>query len=108
MPDGVEEVGTARVTDGEFVDPADAVIFDENGKKIGRINQTKDRNITTNKIRCNHYVTKSYEEYIARMNKGSATAQISTEYRGIEKFNMYDKNEVYDDIMDKYIKELKK
>ena len=42
------------------------------------------------------------------MNKGSATAQISTEYRGIEKFNMYDKNEVYDDIMDKYIKELKK
>lgn len=82
--------------------------IDENGRKIGRIIQTENRNITTNKIRCNHYVTKSYAEYIARMNQGSATGQKSTEYRGIEKFKWYDRNEIYDDIMDKYIKELKK
>lgn len=83
-------------------------IIDENGKKLGRIIQTEKRNITTNKIRCNHYVTKSFDEYIARMNQGSATTQLSTEYRSIEKFKWYDRNEVYDDIMDKYIDALKK
>lgn len=82
--------------------------IDENGKKLGRIIQDENRNITTNKIRCNHYVTKSFEEYVARMNQGSATTQKSTEYRSIEKFNWYDRNEVYDDIMDKYIEKLKK
>ena len=82
--------------------------IDENGKKLGRIIQTEDRNITTNKIRVNHYVTKSFDEYIARMNQGSATTQKSTEYRSIEKFNWYDRNEIYDDIMDKYIDKLKK
>lgn len=82
--------------------------IDENGKKLGRIIQTEKRNITTNKIRCNHYVTKSFEEYVARMNQGSATGQKSTEYRSVEKFKMYDRNEIYDDIMDKYIPKLKK
>lgn len=82
-------------------------IIDENGKKLGRIIQEENRNITTNKIRINHYVTKSFDEYTARMNQGSATNQKSTEYRSIEKFKWYDRNEVYDDIMDKYIKKLK-
>ena len=83
-------------------------IIDENGKKLGRIIQTEDRNITTHKIRVNHYVTKSFDEYIARMNQGSATKQLSTEYRSVEKFKWYDRNEVYDDIMDKYVEKLKK
>ena len=82
--------------------------IDENGKKLGRIKQGEDRNITTNKIRCNHYVTKSFDEYVARMNQGSATTQLSTEYRSVEKFKWYDRNEIYDDIMDKYIDKLKK
>ena len=81
-------------------------IIDENGKKMGRIIQTTERNITTNKIRCNHYVTKSFEEYYLRTKRGSAAQKNSP--RPIEKFTMYDRNEVYDDIMDKYIKELKK
>jgi len=83
-------------------------IIDENGKKLGRIDQSENRNITTNKIRINHYVTKSFQEYVARMNQGSATTQLSTEYRSIEKFKWYDRNEVYDDIMDKYIPKIKK
>lgn len=83
-------------------------IIDENGKKLGRIIQDENRNITTHKIRVNHYVTKSFDEYIARMNQGSATKQISAEYRGIEKFKWYDRNEVYDYIMEKYVKKLKK
>ncbi len=82
--------------------------IDENGKKLGRIIQDENRNITTNKIRVNHYVTKSYDEYIARMNQGSATGQNSIEYRGLEKFKWYDRNDIYDDIMDKYIEKLKK
>ena len=83
-------------------------MVDENGKKLGRILQTEKRNITTKKIRVNHYVTKSFDEYVARMNQGSATNQKSTEYRSVEKFKWYDQNDVYDDIMDKYIARLKK
>lgn len=81
-------------------------IIDENGKKMGRIIQTENRNITTNKIRVNHYVTKSFEEYSIRTKRGSAAQKNSP--RPLEKFNMYDRNEVYDDIMDKYIEQLKK
>ena len=83
-------------------------MIDENGKRLGRIDQTENRNITTHKIRINHYVTKSFDEYIERMNKGTATKQPISEYRSLEKFKMYDKNEVYDNTMDKYVKKLKK
>lgn len=82
--------------------------IDENGKKMGRIDQTENRNITTNKIRVNHYVTKSFDEYIARMNQGFSTTQNRSEYRGLDKFKWYDRNDVYDDIMDKYVEKLKK
>ena len=81
--------------------------IDENGKKLGRIIQDENRNITTNKIRCNHYVTKSYEEYINRMNQGSVSTMRIEDYRSIERFKWYDRNDVYDDIMDKYIEKLK-
>ena len=82
--------------------------IDENGKKLGRIDQTENRNITTHKIRVNHYVTKSYDEYIKRMNQGSVSKMKIDEYRSIEKFKWYDRNEVYDYIMKKYVKKLKK
>ena len=81
-------------------------IIDENGKKLGKIIQTEKRNITTNKIRVNHYVTKSFDEYYARTKRGSAAQKNSP--RPLEKFNMYDRNEVYDDIMDKYVEKLKR
>ena len=82
--------------------------IDENGKKLGRIDQTENRNITTHKIRVNHYVTKSYDEYISRMNQGSVSKMKIQDYRSVEKFKWYDRNEVYDDIMDKYVEKLKK
>lgn len=82
--------------------------IDENGKKLGRIDQTENRNITTHKIRVNHYVTKSFDEYIARMNQGSVSKMKINEYRSVEKFKMYDRNEVYDYIMEKYVEKLKK
>lgn len=79
---------------------------DEDGHKINFLRQDENRNITTNKIRCNHYVTKSFDEYVARSKRGSA-AQKQTP-RPIERFAYYDHNEIYDDIMDKYIARLKK
>lgn len=80
--------------------------IDNNGKKLGRINQTHNPP-PYNKLRCNHYYTKSYEEYMAKFRRGTATGQ-SAAYRSAEKFKEYDKNEVYDTIMDKYIEILKK
>lgn len=80
--------------------------IDENGKKLGYINQSKNPP-AHNKLRLNHYYTKSYDEYIERLNRGSATTQSTQSYRGIEKFHEYDRNEIYDDIMDKFIKRLK-
>ena len=83
-------------------------IIDENGNKLGRINQTDPGKIPTNKIRCNHYVTKSFEEYAARMNLGFSSTLDRTKHRSIERFKYYDRNDIYDDIMDKYIPKLKK
>ena len=63
-----------------------------------------------NKIRCNHYQTKSYEEYFKRCNKGSAATgdNLKTFGKDIEtNFRNFDKNDVHDNIMDKYVKKLK-
>lgn len=108
---GVKSIVNPRLvyeTSNPHVHKVAGFTVDENGKKLGRIIQTEKRNITTHKIRCNHYVTKSFAEYVARLNQGSATTQKSSEYRSVEKFNWYDRNEVYDDIMDKYIPKIKK
>ena len=83
--------------------------IDENGTHIGGVHQ--EHNPTTiNKIRCNHYQTKSYEEYFRRCNKGSAATgdKLKTFGKDVEtNFRNFDKNEVYDKIMDKYVKKLK-
>lgn len=79
--------------------------IDNNGKKLGRVNQSHNPP-ASNKLRCNHYYTKSYDEYIARLNRGSATTQSTQSYRGPEKFKQYDTNEVYDDVMDRFIEKL--
>ena len=79
--------------------------IDNNGKKLGYINQSHNPPAYNN-LRINHYYTKSYDEYIARLNRGAATTQSTQSYRGIEKFKEYDRNEIYDDVMDRFIKEL--
>ena len=79
--------------------------IDNNGKKLGRINQTHNPP-PYNKLRLNHYYTKSYDEYIARLNRGSATTQTTQSYRSAEKFKEYDRNEVYDDVMDRFIEKM--
>lgn len=79
--------------------------IDNNGHKLGRINQSYAPPLYNN-LRLNHYYTKSYDEYIARQARGTATSQ-SASYRGPDKFKKFDKNEVYDDIMDKWIEPVK-
>ncbi|MBO7560155.1 MAG: glycosyltransferase family 92 protein [Alphaproteobacteria bacterium] len=80
--------------------------IDNNGKKLGYINQTNNPP-AYDKLRINHYYTKSYDEYIARLNRGSATTQSTQSYRGTDKFKEYDRNEIYDDVMDRFIEKLK-
>lgn len=79
--------------------------IDNNGRKLGRIDQTNNPP-PYNNLRLNHYYTKSYDEYIARQARGTATSQ-SASYRGPDKFKKFDKNEVYDNIMDKWIEPVK-
>jgi len=78
--------------------------IDNNGKKLGRIDQSHNPP-PYNNLRLNHYYTKSYDEYIARQARGTATGQDAA-YRGPDKFKKFDTNEVYDDIMDKWIEKL--
>jgi hypothetical protein len=56
------------------------------------------------KIRINHYVTKSFEE-IKKRKEGKYRADSLNKYNDdiIDYFKEHDKNEIYDDIMDKYI-----
>ena len=84
--------------------------IDENGKRIGKLNQEKNPT-TINKIRCNHYITKSHAEYMARCNLGDAGsgAKVKTFGRDPEtNFRRFNKNDVYDPIMKKYVTKLKK
>lgn len=84
--------------------------IDENGKKLAKVNQEKNPT-TINKIRCNHYITKSHAEYIARCNLGDAGSgeKVKTFGRDVEtNFRRFDKSEVYDPIMKKYVTKLKK
>lgn len=84
--------------------------IDENGKRIGKLNQEKNPT-TINKIRCNHYITKSHAEYMARCNLGDAGsgAKVKTFGRDPEtNFRRFNKNDIYDPIMKKYVTKLKK
>lgn len=55
-------------------------------------------------IRCNHYFCKSREEFFLKRNRGMADRQ---EHYDFSKFDEYDLNDVYDDIMLKYTKQIK-
>lgn len=79
--------------------------IDENGTRLGRVDQTNNPP-SCNKIRCNHYLTKSVEQYARRRSRGSAcTGEIVSGAK--REFEEKYKEEIQDDIMDKYIPELK-
>lgn len=97
-----------RITNPHTYEVAGFTI-DENGKRLGFIDQTNNPP-SCNIIRCNHYVTKSYEEFMARCSKGDAcraNIEDSPKAKALNRFNIHNRNEVYDDIMDKFVQKLK-
>lgn len=83
--------------------------IDENGKKRGFVNQEREPT-THNFLRCNHYITKSHAEYIARCHLGNAGSDEKVKSFGRDpetNFKLFNKNDIYDPIMDKYIRKLK-
>jgi len=81
-------------------------LVDENGRHLGRIDQTYNPP-SHDKIRCNHYVTKSFDEFRTRCAKGSAGGNTAKKAWTREKFDALDTNDIYDNIMDKYVSQLK-
>lgn len=59
---------------------------------------------TCDKIRINHYFTKSKEEFMKKISRGKADA---LDKRSINEFDSNDKNDVYDYIMENYVETLK-
>ena len=80
-------------------------IVDENGKKLGRIDQTNNPP-TYNKIRCNHYVTKSFDEYMSRGTRMAVSGCIAP-HRTPERFRLNDMNDICDPIMDEWAARVK-
>ncbi|MDR2933925.1 MAG: glycosyltransferase family 92 protein [Rickettsiales bacterium] len=77
--------------------------IDEQGKKCGM-----GGNITFEKIRCNHYYTKSKEEYLNKINRGDAIYGTSLTSMNIFDSIDKDRNEITDNIMKKYVPLVKK
>lgn len=110
-PSGCKSIVNPRLVvrmSNPHVNEVAGFLIDENGKKLGRINQT-DNPPPANKIRCNHYITKSYQEYKARCQRGSAGAIQMTEWKrwSDEKFKKWDNNDIFDHIMDSWIEKVK-
>ncbi|MRG69302.1 glycosyltransferase family 2 protein [Lactobacillus reuteri] len=56
-------------------------------------------------IRINHYFTKSKAEFIKKRSRGMADSNF---HRGVSDFEIHDRNEIYDDSMKRYKKELER
>ena len=56
--------------------------------------------VTAEKIALNHYNTKSREEFFLKLNKGRADKDAN--YFTVDWFNLYDRNEIFDDGILKY------
>ena len=83
-------------------------VYDENGHKLGRIDQAHNPP-SVNKIRCNHYMTKSKQEFEQRLARGGGINGPDSvrNKRKAQKFEQLNTGAVYDDIMDKYIEQVK-
>lgn len=75
--------------------------IDENGKKVKGWSHPAAQ---INKIRINHYFTKSKEEWVERRSLGKADK--SDEKRTIEEFYAHDNNDIFDDSMLYYVQQM--
>lgn len=60
------------------------------------------------KIRINHYFTKSREEWIRRRSMGRASIADANNKRTIQDFEKYDQNDIYDDLMLNYTAKIRR
>ena len=65
------------------------------------LNNFYNNEIDYSKIRIKHYYTKSKEEFLIKIKKGKADDKSE---KKLSDFEAHDKNDIYDNIMDKYIK----
>lgn len=79
--------------------------IDELGKRVDGWSNPRSEN--TKRIRINHYFTKSKEEWIERRSHGKADTVDKNDKRTLDEFYEHDENDVYDDILLKYSKQLK-
>jgi glycosyltransferase involved in cell wall biosynthesis len=79
-------------------------VVDEDGEIIDHKQKGKIKKVKINKIRVNHYFNRSYEDWIDKRRRGRATIK---EKRPLEMFDVYDKNDIYDDIALQYVEDLK-
>lgn len=80
-------------------------VSDEDGDVIDYRDKGRIKKIKIAKIRVNHYFNRSYEDWIDKQRRGRATIQ---KKRSLDMFDIYDKNDVYDDTALQYLDELKK
>ena len=66
---------------------------DETGKRVSSWNNDIDE---PNRIKINHYFTKSKEEWIKRRKLGRADSRTLANSRGIDEFYSHDNNDIYD------------
>ena len=75
--------------------------YGENGRKLkGSMSEI----VSTNTIRINHYFTKSWEDWIEKVNRGRADIYA---FRNKEEFEYRDRNEVFDDRLLEVARKLK-
>ncbi|MBO4779657.1 MAG: glycosyltransferase family 92 protein [Selenomonadaceae bacterium] len=66
----------------------------------GRVDSYCNAPVTANKIAINHYNVKSREEFIGKLSKGRADK--AGNYFSAEWFDIYDRNEIFDDAILRY------
>jgi len=80
-------------------------VADENGNILDEALKGRTKEINVKTIRVNHYFNRSYEDWADKRRRGRATIK---QKRPIEMFDVYDRNEVYDDLSLKYVEGVKK
>ena len=93
----------SKIEDAHFVDYNDGYYCVSEGG--GQVSGSVNPNGSCNKLRINHYFTKSKNEYIKKRERGMADH--AEEKRTMEGFYGHDRNDVYDYIMERFVPSLK-
>jgi len=93
----------ANIFNTHFFNTVNKTVDEDGAVELCRPN----RSMPKRKIRINHYPVKSHEEFLSKARRGDVASGRS-HTKDENYFKGYDKNEIYDPIMDKYVGRLKK